>query len=148
MFLTSRKEFGKHKLLAGSTTVKTITPADLSRDGVRPVPSSSEKSHSFKTIAIVGASLFIRENPSSLPSLRAVNNLLSPWSWECLKLMGYVLLSMKHGKNSALDAARLVGLNGLCTKLLLRFSVSKRSWNAYCLAEIFSINIRLSLVAL
>lgn len=43
MFLASRKEFGKHKLLAGSTRVKRITPADLSGDGVRPVPSSSDK---------------------------------------------------------------------------------------------------------
>lgn len=62
MFLSSRKELGKHKPLAGSTEVRCVTPAALPGDSVRPMPSSFEKSHSFKTILIVGISVHHRKS--------------------------------------------------------------------------------------
>lgn len=151
IFLTSRKKFGKHKPLAGSTKIRCVTPADISGDSVRPVHSSFEKSHSFKAISVVGISVHHRKSSKSSQSKSRKESLeepVVPMVQECLRLVGYVLLSMKHGKSSALDDARLVGLNGLCPKLLLRLPVSKRRCKAHCLAEKFSINIRLSWVAL
>lgn len=112
MFLTSEKEFGKHKPSAGSTRVRYLTPADLSGDSARPVPSSWEKSHSFKTISVVGIS--VHRGKSFKPSQsKSSEEPVVPMEQECLRLVCCVLLSMKHGMSSAWDAARLVGLNGL-----------------------------------
>lgn len=147
MFLTLGKKFGKHKPLAGSTRVRYITQLTFLETVFSQWPAVLKSPTPLK-LSQLWASLSIIEHPSSLSSLRAVSDLWSPQSWECLRLVGYVLLSMKRSRSSALDAARLVGQNRLCTKLLLRLSVSKGAWKAHCLAEMFSINFKLSWVAL
>lgn len=66
------KKFEKHKPQSGSTSVRCITPADLSGDSVWPVPSSFEKPHSFKTISVVGISVHHRKPFQSKSSEKPV----------------------------------------------------------------------------
>lgn len=141
MFPTSGRDFGKHKPLAGSTRVRYITPADFLGDSVRPVPSSFEKSLSFKTISVVGISVHHRKffKPSQSKSSEKP---VVPKVMGVLEAGGLCAPLHEAWQELSPGCCKAGGTEQALTKQLLRLSVSKGAWKAHCLAEIFLINIR------